>query len=206
MGLLVTCGKQEGNINRVNPHNPYGCQYGQPGCTTGYPPGNYPPGHYPPGHYPPGGGGHPGDIMGTVNRIIQSAPCLNGEQRWFPHLSYISRGGQLVQQAHVPSQGVWYLGENYGTKDLIFLQEVPQGLGVTGYNVILSFCTERNRYSGRYRVGPGVVLSNLYLTGVIVDHSLQCGLKKVSATVSFASSASYTPIHVEYAPIRQCWW
>ena len=184
-GMIVGCGKSKRNNSD-----------------------NYAPGQDWPYNNPPGTVG-PGNFSGYRNgsmlqQAVAQTPCTYGGQR-FGQMSFISQGGNaLVQQGHAPSQGAWYAGVSQ-EGDLVFIQEINQGIQIRGYNVILSLCTEQNQLSGGYIIGPGAQLGEFSIRGVTLTQSPQCSIKKVGyAEISFRSSTTHIPIHIAFAPLSGC--
>ena len=134
------------------------------------------------------GGGPPGNIQAAIQQIIGRTPCQEG--RMLPQ-QFISNGGGPAQPGQQPSQGTWYAGRSaFG--DLIFIQEINQGVPTTGYNIMLSFCNERNPYSGQWSIGPGIQLTNVQLSQVRLEQTYRCSVKKVGfAIVAMCTTGQY---------------
>ena len=162
--------------------------------------GNNTNGSFDPFGYGNGSGGS--NTSSAINQIKSQEVCSYGAR--LPDMSFVYTGSGM-NQGYQNSTGAWYAGKNYGTNDLIFIQEISSGNQVTGYNVVLSFCSDINQGTGQYIIGGNAQLSNFQLGQVQLDFSAQCSLKKVGfARVQMSSSNYPGPIVTDFAPIQQC--
>lgn len=80
------------------------------------------------------------------------------------------------------SDGMVFIGANYSSRDLIYVQKVVTGTQVTGYNVTLSFCQVAN-----------VISSDRNLTGLRVQNmTMTTNTSLGYGTVDFASTFVYS--------------
>lgn len=80
------------------------------------------------------------------------------------------------------SDGSVFIGANYSSRDLIYVQKVVSGTQVTGYNVTLSFCQVAN-----------VIASDRNLTGLRIQNmTMTTNTYLGYGTVDFASTFVYS--------------
>ncbi len=170
--LFTSCGKKKSNSND-NHYNPGGYRLGEEYGRGGG------------GHLP--GGGAPGNITDALRQVEGQTRCTRGQR--LPPKHFISH----------ESTGVWYAGKS-PAGDIIFIQEVGQGVPVRGYNVILSLCTSCGHVT--CEIGRGAPLAKLQLHNVHLTHSPQCSVKKVGKAEVHSGAWNYP---IVFSPIRGCY-
>ncbi len=160
-----------------------------------------------------------GNDAGYWQQLKSQHQCTGNSQGRMADLTFrLSQGsastyrisGALQSGSHNGSVSSTFVGRNYGSNDLIYIQKVAQGSQVA-YNVVLSLCTwisQSNSY-GSYQansienIGPNAGLSNfeLYYATLSTPSNAQTG-QVLDAWVKFTSQNYGGQIPVRFAPVQ----
>lgn len=138
------------------------------------------------------GGGTGSMIIGQVQGLKQSTPCVNGGYRLSNDVSFYLQGGSASLTTITGSYQPGFLNNGTVTNlfvgvsafgDLMFVTKVSNGAQVIGYNITLSFCELKSGYMGY----PSIIsnqrsLSNFVAPyGITITTSASCGYGVASA-------------------------
>ena len=126
----------------------------------------------------------------AINALESRYVCPSGSARIYKQFgTQQASGNQTTITANFTDgaisgqpEGTIYIGANYSSRDLIYVQKVVNGTSVIGYNVTLSFCQISN-----------VISSDRNLTGLKVQNMTMTTNTYTSyGTVDFASTFVYS--------------
>lgn len=162
------------------------------------------------GTNPLGSSGLSAATVQAINTLESKYACPNGGARIYKRFYTNQASGNMTTitadftdgYLSGATDGAVFVGVNYSSRDLIYMQKVVTGTQVTGYNAVLSFCPIANviaadRNLTKLRVQNMTMTSNTYTGYGTVDNAAT-----FVYSVKDASQTSYYPFGCggNYAP------